>query len=96
LEALSIISSLIPANRLTEDHVVRLLEGMAFTPQMLTAARGQKMPLLPWSRRIRGYWGYFNALRRGRREFGFYCASLRGARNGLRAGKRWRMEQPAI
>lgn len=83
---------LISANRLTEDHVVRLLEGMAFTPQMLAAARGQKMPSLPWSRRMRGY---FSALRRGWRDFGFYRASVRGARNGLRAGKRWRMKQPA-
>jgi hypothetical protein len=80
------LTHLIPAVRVREPYLLKLMEGQVYSLHVLSALRG-KPPSKP--SRPRWIWGHVAALRRGFREFRFYRASMRGARAASREIASW-------
>jgi glycosyltransferase involved in cell wall biosynthesis len=82
------LTHLIPAERLTEDYVARLIEAMATSYAMLLISRGQAPPALNsiWYERLR--W-LATLTRHGRRSARFRWAKVRGQRVGQMLAKQY-------
>jgi len=71
------LTHLMPKNRLQEEYLLRLREGLSYSDTMLYFARGnmQTLPSLSWRSKLREY---YELLRRNARDRRFYMASKRG------------------
>jgi hypothetical protein len=74
-----------PASRLTEDYLVRLVEGIAFSTVMLEGLRPTPAGAAPPPGFLGGLREWLRAWRLPAREGRFYRAQLRGRRSGLAA-----------
>jgi hypothetical protein len=87
------LTHLIPAGRLQEAYLLRLMQGMAYSLAILQALRGPPPGWPSWARRL---WGHLSALRRGPREFRFHRASQRGLRAALKEVASWEDQRPPL
>jgi len=75
------LTHLIPAKRLQESYLLPLIENMTYSLTILRALRGLRPKSPSWLRLL---WRHIPALRRGLREFRFYCALRRGTRAAVK------------
>ncbi|HEY9610794.1 glycosyltransferase [Allocoleopsis sp.] len=69
------LTHLIPAYRLQEDYLLRLVEGMTYSLTMLDSFRGKLTPKLTWQKKLLQHYHRWRVNVRQRR---FYDASQRG------------------
>ena len=70
------LEHLIHGGRVTESYMERMLRDMTYSLILLAALRGH---VPDENSLLRHIWGYWSAMRRGKREFLFHHAAMRGA-----------------
>ena len=81
------LKHLIPAGRLSEAYMERMLRDQTYSLMVLAARRGHPSPHDSIPRRL---WGLWCALRRGHRELRFHRAAARGIDDALGEIRSWR------
>jgi hypothetical protein len=87
------LTHLIPAERLEEPYVKRLLVGMNYSLVLLAALRGRFVHATPWPRSL---WNGMMALRRGFRSFRLHRATQAAMRKALHDITKWELTVPPI